>query len=78
MPIAQALNRLKGDFFIFISGFGEIRRKNIKLNSGIFTLLNITQQYNDSHGGEFMKFRENYDFLLLESSEKSKKISLCN
>ncbi len=72
--LAQALNRLKGDFFIFISGFGRNQgRKNIKLNSGIFTLLNITQQYNDSHGGEFMKFRENYDFLLLESSENQRK-----
>lgn len=71
--LAQALNRLKGDFFVYIPAFSRDGRKNIQINSGIFTLLDITNQYRDSHAGELKKFKENYNFLLLESVENQKK-----
>lgn len=72
--LAQALNRLKGDFFVYIPEFGRKKgRKNIQLNSSTFSLLDVTNPYRDSHAGELKKFKENYDFLLLEPSENRKK-----
>jgi hypothetical protein len=62
--LAQALNRLKGDFFVFIPSYGRKGRKAIKLEDENYQLLDIENRYRDSHKGELQKLRENYDFLL--------------
>ena len=63
--LAQALNRLKGDFFSMVPNMG---RKNIKLDNddGKYKLFNANSS--DSHKTEFERLRENYLFLLLNSS----------
>ncbi|MBL0686721.1 MAG: hypothetical protein JJV94_02710 [Sulfurospirillum sp.] len=71
--LSQALNRLKGDFFTFIPSYGRGQgRRNIKLDTdGKYKLLSISNAYKDSHGGELKKIKENYSFLLLDSTQNN-------
>lgn len=71
--LSQALNRLKGDFFVFIPLFGKSKgRKNIQRVSSVFTLIDTANKYADSHAGELLKFKENYNFLLANSTKYSR------
>jgi len=64
--LSQALNRLKGDFFVYIPSFGRKGRKNVKLDyeDNQYKLLDIENIYRDSHKGELKKLKENYIVLI--------------
>lgn len=78
--LIQALNRLKGNFFTFVraygNGTGRGGRRYIYLDQldGNFKLISCPSNYTDSHGGEIKKFKENYDFLLLDSTQNNRYI----
>lgn len=62
--LSQALNRLKGNFFTFIPSDG---RKNIYLAlDGKYKLTSDNSR--DTHGSVFTKLKNNYSFLLLDST----------
>jgi len=65
--LSQALNRLKGDFFVQIS---QLDKRNIKLENGLYKL--YTSVPRNEHIGEANKFKENYTFLLSNTTENHK------
>ena len=78
--LVQALNRLRGNFFTFINAYsngnGKQGRRYIYLdNDGNFKLTSCPSGYTDSHGGELKKFKDNYSFLLSNSTVYNKFIA---
>jgi hypothetical protein len=65
--LSQALNRLKGNFFVQIPTLGK---RNIKLENGLYKLYKSVPK--NEHRGESKKFQDNYTFLLVNSTENSK------